>query len=67
LHNILIFCLALALNEHELKVPVLANTLSSPHFIFSQHFEQWSCILPCVLNDTQFLMISFEWLHVFIQ
>jgi len=67
LHNVLIFCLALALNEHGLKVPVLANTLFSPHFSFSQHFEQWSCNLLCVLYDTHFLMISFKWLLVFIQ
>jgi len=36
-YNILIFRLALALNKHELEIPVLANTLFVPQFSFSQH------------------------------
>jgi len=67
LYNILIFLLALALNKHGLKMPVLANTLFGPHFTISQHFEQRNCSLPRFLYDTQFLTISFKWLHVLIQ
>jgi len=33
-YNILIFRLALALNKHGLKMPVLANTLFGPQFSF---------------------------------
>jgi len=32
-----IFRLALALNKHGLKMPVLANTLFGPQFSISQH------------------------------
>jgi len=45
-YNILIFRPALALNEHGLKIPVLANTLFGPQFSISQHFEQRNCSLP---------------------
>jgi len=41
----LIFRLAPALSKHELKMPVLANTLFGPQFSFSQHFEQRNCSL----------------------
>jgi len=58
----------LALSKHGLKVPVLANTLFGPHFSFSQQFEQRNCSLHRFFsNDTQFLTISFKWLHVFVQ
>jgi len=67
LYNVLIFRLALALNEHGLKMPVLANTLFGPQFSFIQHFEQHNCCLALFLYDTQFLTISFKWLHVFVQ
>jgi len=67
LHNILIFRLAVAFSEHGLKIPVLANTLFGARFYFSQDFEQHNCSLPRFLYDTQFLTISFIWLHVFIQ
>jgi len=40
LYNILIFRLALALNEHGLKMPILANTLFDRQISLSQHFEQ---------------------------
>jgi len=40
LYNILIFRLALALNEHGLKMPILANTLFGRQISLSQHFEQ---------------------------
>jgi len=43
LYDILIFGLALAINKHGLKMPVLANALFGPQFSFSQHFEQCSC------------------------
>ena len=51
-------------------MPVLANTLFGPQFATSQHFDFLSnvaeaCLL--FLYDTQFLTISFKWLHVFIQ
>ena len=65
--NILIFRLALALNEHGLKMPISTTTLFGPQFSFSQHFEQRNCSLPRFLHDTQFLAIFFKWLHVFIQ
>jgi len=61
-----IFHLALALNEHGLKIPVLANILFGPQFSISQHCEQRNCSLPHFCS-TQFLAISFKWLHVFIQ
>jgi len=61
------FRLALALNEHGLKMPVLANTLFYPQFSFSQHFEKCDCSLPRFLYDTQFLTMFYKWLHVFIQ
>jgi len=35
----LIFRLALTLNKHGLKMPVLANTLFGPQFSISQHFD----------------------------
>jgi len=44
--QLLIFRLALTLNEHVLKIPVLANTLFGPLFSISQHFEQRNCSLP---------------------
>jgi len=40
------FRLALALNEHGLKMMVLATTLFGPQFSISQHFEQCNCSLP---------------------
>ena len=46
LFNILIFRLALALNEQGLKMPILANTLFGPQIYFSQHCEQRNCSLP---------------------
>ena len=42
LYLILIFHLALALNKHRLKMPVLANTLFGPQFTISQHFDFFS-------------------------
>jgi len=65
--NILIFRIALALNDHGLKMPILTTTLFGPQFSFNQHFEQRNCSLPRFLYGTQFLMISFKWLQVFIQ
>jgi len=41
----LIFRLALALNKHGLKMPVMANTLFGSQFSFCQHFEQLNCSL----------------------
>jgi len=61
------FRLALAPNEHELILTILATTLFGPQFSFSQHFEQRNCSLLRFLYDTQFLTISFKWLHVFTQ
>jgi len=55
LYNILIFRLALALNEHGLKMPILANTLFGLQISFSQHFEQRNCILPRFWYDAKFL------------
>jgi len=66
-YNILIFRLALALNKHGLKIQVLTNTPFGQQLSFSQYFEQCNCSLPRFLYDTQFLMISFKWLHVFMQ
>jgi len=66
--NILIFRLALALNKHGLKMPVLANTLFGLQFSISQHFDFLSNVtVACLvfLYDTQFLTISYKWLHVF--
>ena len=67
LYSILIFRLALAPNEHGLKMTVLATTPFGTQFSFIQHFVQRNCSLPRFLYDTQFLMIYFKWLHVFIQ
>jgi len=65
--NILIYRLPPALNKHGLKMPDLVNTIFGPQFSFSQSFEQRNCSLPRFLYDTQFLMISFKWFHVFIR
>jgi len=65
--KISMFRLALALSDHGLKMPVVANTLFGPQFSFSLHFEQRNCSLPRFLYDTQFLTISFKWLHDFMQ
>jgi len=53
--NILIFRFALALNEHGLKMPNLANTLFGPQLSFGQHFQQRNCSLPRLLHDAKFL------------
>jgi len=53
--NIFIFRLALALNKHGLKMPILANTLFGPQIYFSQHLEQRNCSLPRFLYDAKFL------------
>jgi len=45
LYNILILCFSLALNEHGLKMTILANTLFGPQISFSQYFEQRNCSL----------------------
>jgi len=50
--NILIFRLALALNEHVLKMPIFTTTLVGLQFSFSQHFEQCNCRWPRLLYDT---------------
>jgi len=55
LYNILIFRLALALNEHGLKISILATTLFGSQFSFSQNFEQRNCSLPRFLYDTLLL------------
>jgi len=55
LYNILIFRLALALNEHGLKISILAATLFGSQFSFSQNFEQRNCSLPRFLYDTLLL------------
>ena len=60
LYNILIFRLALALNEHGLKISILAATLFGSQFSFSQNFEQRNCSLPRFLYDTLLLTISFK-------
>jgi len=44
--NILIFRLPLALNEHGLKMPILANKLFGRQISLSQHFEQRNCNVP---------------------
>jgi len=64
--NISIFRLALAFNEHGLKMPILTTTFFGPQFSFSQYFEQRNCSLHRFLYDTHFLTISFKRLHVFI-
>jgi len=46
---ILIFRLALALNKHELKMPVLANTRFGPQFSISQNFAFVSNITAAYL------------------
>jgi len=56
--NILIFRLALALNEHGLKMPILANTFFDPQISLSQHFEQRNCNLPRFLYDVRFLTVQ---------
>jgi len=55
--NILIFRLALALNKHGLKMPVLANMLFGPQFSTSQHFDFLSnvtaaCLVFCVTHTS---------------
>jgi len=62
------FRFTLAFIKHGLKMPVLANTLFGPQFSFNPHFQQRNCsLLWFLLYDTQFLTISFKWLHVFIE
>jgi len=46
LYNIFIFCLALALNEHGLKISVLATTRFRTQFSFCRQFEQRNSSLP---------------------
>jgi len=62
----IIFHFTLALSKHGLKMPILATTLFGPKLSFSQYFEQRNCSLARFLYDTQFLTISFKWLHVFL-
>jgi len=52
LYNILNFRLALAFNEHGLKMPVLANTFFGQQLYFSKLFEQRNCSLLRFLYDT---------------
>jgi len=58
LYNILIFRLALALNEHGLKMPILANTLFDRQISLSQHFEQRNCNVPRFSYDAKFLTMQ---------
>jgi len=58
LYNALIFRLALALNEHGLKMPILANTLFGPQISLSQHFEQRNCNVPRFLYDAKFFTMQ---------
>jgi len=50
--NVLVFRLALTLNEHGLKMPILTTTLFGPQFSLSQHFEQRNCSLPRFFHMT---------------
>jgi len=57
LYNMLIFRLALALNKHGPKMPVLANTLFGPQFSISQHFGFLSnitaaCLVFCITHSS---------------
>ena len=56
-YNRLIFRLALALNKHGLKMPVLANTLFGPQFSISQQFDFLSnvtaaCLVLCMTHSS---------------
>jgi len=57
LYKIIIFRLALALNKHRLKLPVLANTLFGPQFSISQHFDflnsaTAACLIFCMTHSS---------------
>ena len=67
--KITIFCLVLALSKHQLRMPILANTLFGPQFSITQHFDLLSNATAAYLflYDTQFLTISFKWLQIYMQ
>jgi len=66
LYNILIFRLALALNEHGMKMPVLTTKLFGQNFLPVNILSNVTAAC-LVLYDKQFMAISFKWLHVFKQ
>jgi len=65
-YSVLIFRLALALNEHGLKMPILTTHFSAQNFL---SFNILSNVTTAyfVFCMTQILTISLKWLHVFIQ
>ena len=80
INNTLIFLLALALNEHGLKMPVLATTLFGSQYSFIQYFEQRICSLPrfcmthsswwslsngCALLDSRAMLSDKQSEHIF--